>query len=109
VLRHRQGLRGLALRYVDRGDGEAGRLETCDHGLTVQAHDRRVADQRGAAAKAQLAQALSDGLKRAGRDDDPIRATAEIDVDDHRDFPGDSPRWGEPPAHSGYQVFRPTR
>jgi homoserine dehydrogenase len=67
------------------------------------------ANRIGIIGNGNVGSALARGLKRAGRDDDPIRATAEIDVDDHRDFPGDSPRWDEPPAHSGYQVFRPTR
>src|SRR5207245_909837 len=66
-------------------------LQARDDRLAIETHDRAVADERGAASQAQLSQPLTDALERAGRDDDPIRSAAEIDVDDHLDFPGDSP------------------
>ena len=99
MLRDRQGFCGLAFRHVDRGDGEPCGLQARDDRLAVETHDRAVADERGAASQAQLSQPLTDALERAGRDDDPIRSAAEIDVDDHLDFPDDSPWTGEPPPN----------
>ena len=52
-----QGLGALALGDLDRRHREPRRLEARGHGLAVEPADGRVADQRGAGAQPELAQA----------------------------------------------------